>query len=219
MLTRDLVAFVRASLPDRPARVLEVGAGRGELAVALDAAGYQVTAIDPAAERCSHVQRRSLLEVTGSFDAAVGVVALHHVDPLEESCAHLATLIPPGGVLVIDEIDVDRYDERALRWWLGQRRALGFVDEQDPVQMLQGLRDHIHPLSSIHSALQPYFELGQPIRGAYLHRWELRPGLRDAEVDLIAEGLLPAVGARQVAIRRRLTTSDGRSQSRPNARR
>jgi hypothetical protein len=35
-----------------------------------------------------------------------------------------------------------------------------------------------------------------------LHRWELRPGLRETEVDLIAEGLLPAVGCRQVATRR-----------------
>jgi len=46
-------------------------------------------AIDPAAEPDSHVQRRSALQVSDQFDAAVAVVALHHVDPLEESCAHL----------------------------------------------------------------------------------------------------------------------------------
>jgi SAM-dependent methyltransferase len=203
MLTPDLLAFVRSSLPQLPARVLEIGAGRGELALALQAAGYEVTAIDPAAEPGSHVQRLSLLDVGGMFDAAVAVVALHHVDPLVRSCAHLATLMAPGAILVIDEVDIDRYDERAVRWWLGQRRALGFSeDEQDPAGMLEELRHHIFPLSSIHAALRPHFDFGQPIRGPYLHRWELRPGLHEAEIDLIAEGLLPAVGCRQIATRR-----------------
>jgi SAM-dependent methyltransferase len=203
MLTRDLLAFVRSSLPQPPARVLEIGAGRGELASALGAAGYRVTAIDPAAEPGGHVERRSLLEVRGAFDAAVAVVALHHVDPLEQSCAHLATLIKPGGLVVIDEIDIERYDERAASWWLGQRLALGCRhEEQDPVRLLEGLRDHIHALSNINAALQPYFELGEPVRGAYLHRWGLQAGLREAEVDLIADGLLRAVGSRQIARRR-----------------
>jgi 2-polyprenyl-3-methyl-5-hydroxy-6-metoxy-1,4-benzoquinol methylase len=203
MLTRDLLAFVRSSLPPSPARVLEIGAGQGELATALSAADYRVTGIDPAAEPGSHVQRRSLLEAEGSFDAAVAVVALHHVDPLEQSCAHLATLVEPGGLLVIDEIDIERYDQRATSWWLGQRLALGRPhDEQDPTRLLEELRHHIHPLNLIKAALEPHFELGEPIRGAYLHRWGLQAELREAEVDLIADGLLPAVGARLVARRR-----------------
>jgi SAM-dependent methyltransferase len=202
MLTRDLLAFVRCSLPPPPARVLEVGAGRGELASALAAAGYRMTAIDPAADPGSHVERRSLLEASGSFDAAVAVVALHHVSPLEPSCAHLATLIKPGGPVVIDEIDIERYDERATSWWLGQREALGRRHEKhDSVGLLEELRRHIHPLAKVNAALQPYFALGEPVRGAYLHRWELQESLRDAEVDLIADGLLPAVGARQIARR------------------
>ena len=130
MLTRDLLAFVRSSLPAPPARILEIGAERGELAGALDAAGYEVTAIDPAAEPGSIVQRCSLLDVSGAFEAAAAVVSLHHVEPLAESCAHLATLIAPGGMLVIDEIDSDRFDERAANCWLGQRQALGFSEEE-----------------------------------------------------------------------------------------
>jgi SAM-dependent methyltransferase len=203
MLTCDLLAFVRSALPDPPCRVLEIGAGRGELASSLDAAGYDVTPIDPAADEGSPVQRCSLLEVTGRFDAAVAVVSLHHVEPLEESCVHLATLIRPGAPLVIDEIDIDRYDERATGWWLAQRQAMGMTHEpSDPARILEDLRAHVHPLTSVSAALLPYFELGQPVRGAYLHRWDLRPALREAEVDLIAQGLLPAVGARQVGVRR-----------------
>ena len=169
MLTPDLLAFVRSSLPPPPAAVLEIGAGRGELASALRAAGYRVTAIDPAAEPGSHVERLSLIDVRGSFDASVAVVSLHHVNPLEESCAHLATLIRPGGVLVIDELDIERYDDRAIGWWLGQRQALGSGhdehdehDEHDSGRLLEHMREHIHPLRRINAALQPFFDVGIP---------------------------------------------------------
>lgn len=203
MLTRDLLAFVRAALPPPPAGVLEVGAGKGELARALAQAGYQVTAIDPAAEADSGVQERALLDAKGSFDAAVAVVSLHHIEPLEESCTHLATLVGPGAPLVIDEFDIDRCDERAVQWWLSQRRTLGFAEDgHEPSEMLARLRGHIHSLDTVRAALRPHFELGPAVPGPYLHRWELRPSLREAEVDLIADGLLPAVGCRLVAIRK-----------------
>jgi SAM-dependent methyltransferase len=203
MLTSDLLGFVRSSLPEPPSRILEIGAGKGELARALRTAGYEVTAIDPAAEPDSGVEPISLLEARGEFDAAVAVVSLHHIDPLQESCAHLATLIAPGGQLVIDEIDVDRYDERATGWWLAQRRALDAAHhDMDPAQLIADLREHIHPLTTVCAALDPYFELGQPVRGAYLHRWELRASLLQTETELIAEGRMPATGARLVAARR-----------------
>jgi 2-polyprenyl-3-methyl-5-hydroxy-6-metoxy-1,4-benzoquinol methylase len=203
MVTRELVAFVKAALPVAPARVLEIGAGRGELAVALSDAGYAVTAIDPAAEPGGIVHPCSLLDARGSFDAAVSVVALHHVEPLEESCAHLATMLPPGGPLVIDELDIDRYDERAILWWISQRQALGIAEqEHDWSGILDHLREHIHSLETVCAALRKHFDLGQAVPGPYLHRWELRPSLYEAEVDLIAEGLLPAVGARLIATRR-----------------
>jgi SAM-dependent methyltransferase len=202
VLTRDLLAFVRASLPEPPANVLEIGAGRGQLARELRAGGYTVTAIDPAAEPDSDVEPVSLLEVRGSFDAAVAVVSLHHVEPLGESCAHLASLLPAGAPLVIDEIDADRYDERAAAWWLAQRRAIGSPhDHEDPAAMVRGLREHIHPLPAVQAVLARHFVLGPPVPCAYLHRWELHPTLREIEVDLIADGLLPATGARLVALR------------------
>ena len=47
MLASDVAVFVRGALPPAPARVLEVGAGDGELATALAAWGYDVVAIDP----------------------------------------------------------------------------------------------------------------------------------------------------------------------------
>src|SRR4051795_925100 len=98
-----VVAFVRAALPPPPVRVLEVGAGRGELAAALRDAGYDVVAIDPAADGAPGVEPVALVDVVGedaSFDAAVAVVSLHHVEPLTGSCARLAEVVRPGGALV-----------------------------------------------------------------------------------------------------------------------
>ena len=202
MQTVDVMAFVRAALPAPPARVLEIGAGDGELAEQLRDAGYDVTAIDPAAADGGAVQPVALLDVAGTFDAALAVVSLHHVEPLEESCAHLATLMHPGGRLVIDEFDVGRLDERATGWWLLQRRAAGKQDEHEPAGLVDFMRHHVHALQAIRDALAPHFALGEPMPCPYLHRWNLDPGLRDAEERLIARGALPATGARLIGTRR-----------------
>ena len=103
MVARDLLAFVRANLPAPPLRLLEVGAGDGELARALAAAGYEVLAIDPEPRGADvrTVALHELDEPTASFNAALAVTSLHHVEPVEDSLARLADVLEPGGVLVI----------------------------------------------------------------------------------------------------------------------
>jgi SAM-dependent methyltransferase len=201
-----LVAFVRAALPPAPARVLEVGAGRGELAAALRAARYDVVAIDPAADGAAGVEPVALLDLEaaeGAFDAAVAVLSLHHVTPLVASCERLAEVVRPGGRLVIDEFDVDRFDERAARWQAAQRTAAGeHVHDHHPADWSTDLREHLHPLGDIRAALAPAFAFGEPVRGAYLYRWDLDPALRGVEERLVADGALPATGARLVGVRR-----------------
>jgi SAM-dependent methyltransferase len=195
--------YVRAELPGAPARVLEVGAGRGELAAELAAAGYDVLAIDPVGE--PPVLPLALLELeepAASFDAAVAVVSLHHIEPLEESLAVLASVVRPGGSLVVDEFDGPSFDERAARWWAERRRELGREAPEDPAAAAADLREHIHPVQKVYEALGEWFELGPMTRGPYLHRWGLEPGLRDQEERLIAASELPATGIRFTGRRR-----------------
>jgi len=201
-----VLAFVRAALPPPPARVLEIGAGEGELAAALRAMGWEVVAVDPAADGAPGVESIPLLDVAGddaSFDAAVAIVSLHHVEPLRESCARLAALVRPGGVLAIDEFDVSRFDERAAAWQAAQRAAAGRTAPGHPAACAGDIRHHMHPVAEIRSALVAEgFDVGEPVRGPYLYRWDLDPALRPVEERLVGAGDLPATGARLVGVRR-----------------
>ena len=205
MLAAEVLAFVRASLPAPPARVLEVGAGDGELAAALRHAGYDVLAIDPAGDSpgVAPIALAQLDEASGSFDAVVAVVSLHHVNPLPDASSKLAALLRDGGRLIIDEFDIGALDERASRWWADQRAAAGHDHGHDPASTVAEMQSHLHSLSTIEAELGRHFVLGQPVRGAYLYRWHLPDGLRESEEQLIAAGALPATGARLVGIVRR----------------
>jgi SAM-dependent methyltransferase len=205
MVADELVAYVRSTLPAPPARVLEVGAGDGELARTLRSLGFDITAIDPASAQ-PDVLQVALAELDAEpagFDGAVAVLSLHHVEPLSESCRRLADAMRPGAPLVIDEFDVARLDEPAAAWWITQRQAAGAdAHGHSPGSMVAELRNHLHPLIDVLDALAPSFAFGEPVRGPYLHRWGLHPLTRAVEEAEIAAGRMPATGARLVARRR-----------------
>ena len=198
MPSTDAVAYIRAALPPPPARVLEIGAGDGELAAHLREAGYDITAIDP--KGADGVLPVALLDLDApprTFDAAVAMVSLHHVVPLGHSLRRLSEVMRHGARLVVDEFDVDLLDERASAWWLGQNGH-----DKQPADHVAEMREHLYPVAQIRAELAPWFDLGEPVPCAYLFRWPLRPELRDEEERLIAAGEIPAVGSRFVAIRR-----------------
>jgi len=203
MVAQAVEEFVRASLPPPAARVLEIGAGDGELAARLGAAGYEVVAIDPAGEApVLPVALLDLDEPHASFDAALAVVSLHHVEPLEPSCRRLAEVVRPGGTLVVDEFDVGLMDEAAARWLLDRWRETGQERDRDPADMVAELRAHLHPLGTLRDELGEWFELGPVVRASYLYRWYLGEEFREGEEELIAAGSLPELGARFTGTRR-----------------
>jgi SAM-dependent methyltransferase len=204
MADRDVLDFVRANLPPPMCRVLEVGAGKGELAAALAAAGYVVTAIDPD-PRGGDVHGVALADFeaeSGTFEAAVAIRSLHHVHPLGQSLERLADVLRPGASLVVDEMDVVAFDCRAAEWWLRQQAVRGQARDVSPQQLVDEHRAHLQPLDAIVEALAAWFDLGAAVRGPWLYRWDLGASFRDEEERLISVGRLPAVGARFVAVRR-----------------
>ena len=79
---------------------------------------------------------------------------------------------------------------------------MGESQPQSAEDLVADHRAHLHTLEQILEALEPYFELGRPLRGAWLHRWNLGDSLRAVEEEAIARGRLSATGARLVGRRR-----------------
>src|SRR5262249_26275529 len=142
----EVAAFVRANLPPPPCRVLEVGAGEGELAAALVDSGYTVTAIDPE-PRGDDVHAVALQDLdagAGEFAGAAAIRSLHHVHPLAPSLERLAEVLEPGAPLVVDEMDVAVFDSRAADWWLAQQAAQGTPSHRGADELVEQHRSHLH---------------------------------------------------------------------------
>jgi SAM-dependent methyltransferase len=111
-----LIDFVLSQLPQPPARVLEVGCGEGDLAWALDAAGYDVVAVDPEAPE-GRIFRRTTIEAfdePGPFDAVVASRSLHHVEDLGDVLDKLVRLT--DGPLILNEFAWDRREPMTPEW-------------------------------------------------------------------------------------------------------
>jgi SAM-dependent methyltransferase len=96
----------------RGGRVLDVGAGRGDLGVVLGERGFEVVALDPSPDACAEARRRgvtaecgTLLEaeerLAGPFDAVVFQHSLEHVSEPRDELAAAGRLLRPGGRVLI----------------------------------------------------------------------------------------------------------------------
>jgi SAM-dependent methyltransferase len=112
----SLTEFVLSQLPPAPGRVLEVGCGGGELALAVADAGYDVVAIDPEAPE-GELFRRTTIEAfdePGPFDAVVASLSLHHVDDLPGALDKLVRLL--RGPLILNEFAWERLEPMTPDW-------------------------------------------------------------------------------------------------------
>jgi SAM-dependent methyltransferase len=119
---RRVEGFVLDRIGDPPARILEVGCGKGDLALVLDRAGHSVTAIDPRAPEGPIFRRVGIEEFSepGPFDHVVAILSLHHVEDLEGALDKMAGLLHTGGTLVVVEFAWDRIDSRTAEWALAR---------------------------------------------------------------------------------------------------
>ena len=126
---RRRLALLRRAMPP-PARLLDVGAGRGRFVAAARAAGYDAAGIEPGARGVAAAREAYgvVLARAGVEDAAVragslDAVSLWHVlEHVEDPAAALGTLrgwLAPGGVLLLGVPDLDSWQARLAgpRWY------------------------------------------------------------------------------------------------------
>ena len=90
-------------------RILDLGAGEGQIARLAAAAGSQVVGVDPTWAQMAEAASRgggpsyalapasSLPFPDDTFDAAVACLVFEHIDPLEPAIAEVARVLRPGG--------------------------------------------------------------------------------------------------------------------------
>ncbi len=111
--------FVLQHLPPAPARVLEIGCGKGDLARAIADVGYEVVAIDPNAPIGRIFQQVTIeaLDDPGPFDAVLSSLALHHVHDLGVVLDKCLDLLPAGPLIVV-EYAHERVDDATAHWYM-----------------------------------------------------------------------------------------------------
>jgi SAM-dependent methyltransferase len=206
------LAFLRSQLPDPPAGVLEIGCGDGELALALAAAGYRVTAVDPRAPSGEIFQqvRFEELEAPDTFDAVVASLSLHHVHDLGTALERVAGLLAPDGQLILDEFAIERISGPTARWYFHQRQSLAAagVTEAPPDDFEQWHAGWLEQRGDVHSSIALRTELDARFEERlfawrpYLYSYRLHDLLEPLEQRLIEEGAIDATGYRYVGGRR-----------------
>lgn len=215
LATDDTLAFLRAALPRRGARILEVGCGRGTLAARLLDDGREVTPIDSSAEA---VRAAEALGVPareadfrsfegGPFEVVLFTRSLHHIHPLAAAIEQAHRLLEPEGVLILEEFawdEVDRataawhYDIEALLEAAGALRGNPHAAPQEGDPLSRWHADHAHhePLhggGAMVSAIEERFELERVERGPYFYR---------SVLDRLTGDAVSAVGARMLGLER-----------------
>ena len=124
VLTTHTMEFVSGALPGPSLRLLEVGAGSGELARALMDAGHSVVAVDASAEA---VARARELGVDarhadwhdfddGTFDAILFTRSLHHIDRLQQAIDRCWPMLAVDGRVILEEVSFADVDRPTAEW-------------------------------------------------------------------------------------------------------
>jgi SAM-dependent methyltransferase len=125
---RARLALVRELVP-APARLLDVGAGRGRFVASARTAGYDAWGLEPSLRGAAAataidvpVLRTTIAEATieaRSLDAVTSWHVLEHLDEPGDALGRIASWLRPGGGLVVGVPNLDSWQARAGgdRWY------------------------------------------------------------------------------------------------------
>ncbi len=125
---RQRLAMLRDQAP-APARLLDVGAGRGRFVVSARRAGYDAHGLEPAASRAhaaaatgalvQHASVDSAEIATGSYDVATLWHVLEHLDDPRAALTRVGGWLRPGGALLVGVPNLDSLQARigGERWY------------------------------------------------------------------------------------------------------
>lgn len=116
----------------KSARILDVGAGEGALVERYRERGWNVLGVDWAYES-EHVKRGQLLSLpfdSGSFDAALCLDVLEHIEILDQPIAlsEIARILKPGGTLLLSVPNLAHLHSRIRFLFSGKLTRTSAVD-------------------------------------------------------------------------------------------
>jgi SAM-dependent methyltransferase len=193
---RETLDFLKPHLAGGPLRLLEVGAGEGELAQALAALGHRVTALDADPDSVEAARRRGLdARVArwpdfegGPYDAVVFSRSLHHMEDLGGTVRRAREVVVPGGLLLAEEFDVAGVDAATLEWFTEAARRCAAavpIGPDAPALVTAAIsgggatleawaEEHgpdLHTAEPMRQAIESHFDLAPVVTAPYLFRY------------------------------------------------
>lgn len=195
--TKHTLSFVRAHLPPKVRRILEVGCGRGYLAERLQNSGYTVVGIDINGDSINDARNRGVDALAvdwldfheAPYDAIIFSRSLHHISPLDDAIAHALTLTNAAGTLLIEDFAFDEIDVTTAEWFRSTLALLCstgsiklkpesflslLLDAEQPADAWRQGHLHeppIHSASAVVSALKRCFPICKEWHVPYLYRY------------------------------------------------
>jgi SAM-dependent methyltransferase len=203
----DTAAFVIDSVPRHTRAILDVGCGKGLVAMLLARAGYRVTGLDssPAAVRAAarHGVRAvranfADYETDERFDAILFSRSLHHMDDPRQALKRAKGLLVRGGRVLIEDFAIEDMDEASAAWILNllrlltaagiaARRKRELPGERFPALAWWKQIHHadIHEGRAMIAAARSCFPAARIERAPYLYRYIVRHLAASAKSSLV----------------------------------
>ncbi len=213
--TLQTLGFLAPFTGSADVRLLEVGCGRGELALLLSPR-IRMTAIDRSESAILAAMQIGVEAHLADFfdfpeeefDIVLFTRSLHHINPLSEAVAKAARMLAPGGRLIIEDFAAEKADKATVAWYFQTRNELtsiGLLSPQSCVhhqidvsaEPLDWWRQHhfgLHHVATsdeMRAAIGEHFEIETETLVPYMYRYliaDLLSGVDASEIEWAVYG-------------------------------